>query len=286
MICLQKYYSYREVIDAKIYDSTGLYFGDLCGFSINEKPLLKACLKFNVGDMVPDINRLKGLLEERGLEIPQDLTLEELVLTARNEGLEIPMKKVVSKVEFVKAFIDLDDVLLIDVVYRRVYRGNSRIAVILLKSPREAKYRGLPLPINNPYIELIDKTIGKLVVSTSNGIIGYVSEVVFSPGKVGLRIESENYRSGVILWNNFLSILETRGFSELGNLLRNNIGEHERLDLHLYGYIYHLLETYKAPSQVFELLNSNLEFEELLVEKYQDIEWDNILKIGDIIIAK
>lgn len=283
---MTKFYSFREVIDAKIYDSTGLYYGDLCGFSVDEKPVLKACLKFNVGEHVPDIDKLRKKLEEIGLEIPEELTLEELVLTARNEGLEIPVKRVVSRVEFVKGFIDLSDILLIDVIYRRAHKGNSRTAVVLLNSPREAKYRGLPLPINDPYLELIDKTIGKLAVSISRGILGYVNEIVFSPGKIGLRVDMENYRNGVILWNNFLSILDTRGFSEICELLGNNIGESEKLDLKQYGYIYHLLETYRAPSQVFELLNANLEFEEIIIEKYQDIGWDEILKIGDIIITK
>jgi sporulation protein YlmC with PRC-barrel domain len=280
------YYSYKELVDAKIYDNTGLYYGYLCGYDIAEKPLLKACIGFNVGDYIPDTDKIREMLRSRGLEVPKDLTLEELVLAARNEGVEIPYIEVKKHVDFVKGYIPLENTSMIDVVYRRVHKGDSRIAVIILNNPREALFRGLPDSINYPRLEYIDKSIGKLVVSLKNGVLGYVEEIVFSSEGVGLRINSENYRSGSILWNKFLSLARMRGFKDLVSNLESRIGSSERIDLRNYGYIYSLLKTFNAPETLYELLNESIEFEEIIVEKYVDLPWSDVLRIGDIILAK
>ncbi len=280
------YYSYRELVEAKIYDNTGLYYGYLCGYSISEKPLLKACIGFNVGDYIPDADKIREMLRSKGLEVPKDLTLEELVLAARNEGIEIPYIEVKKHVDFVKGYIPLEDTVLIDVVYRRVRKGDSRVAVIILNNPREALFRGLPDSINYPRLEYIDKSIGKLVISLKNGVLGYVEEIVFSSEGIGLRINSENYRSGSILWNKFLSLARMRGFGDIVSNLESRIGSSERIDLRSYGYVYSLLKTFNAPETLYELLNESMEFEEIIVEKYIDLSWSDVLRIGDIIVAK
>lgn len=108
------YYSYREIIDAKVYDSEGLYYGYVCGFNLVNKPELKICIEYNIGDRIPDINSLKKELRDKGFEIPEDITLEDLVLTARNEKIEIPYIEVEKRVDFVKGFIGLNEVSIIE----------------------------------------------------------------------------------------------------------------------------------------------------------------------------
>ncbi|MEM1675996.1 MAG: hypothetical protein QXX35_02790 [Desulfurococcaceae archaeon] len=280
------YYSYREIIDAKVYDSEGLYYGYVCGFNLVNKPELKICIEYNIGDRIPDINSLKKELRDKGFEIPEDITLEDLVLTARNEKIEIPYIEVEKRVDFVKGFIGLNEVSIIDTVYRKTSDNDWRLSIILLNKPREAVYRGYPLPYSNPYLEQIEKTIGKLVVNLNEGIIGYVEDIVFAPNDIGLRLNTCHYRRGSINWSNFLTLIKTRGYQEHYNMLVKEIGDRDKLDISYYGYIIHTLRKIKAPAESFNLLNNTLEFEEVIIEKYRDISWNNVLKTGDIIITK
>ncbi len=280
------YFSIKELIDAQIYDSEGLYYGSICGVEIEDKPRVKACLTFHVGEYVPDIDELKKMLKEKGLEIPEDITLEELVITARGEGLSIPKKVVEKRIDLVKGYIGLDEIAVIDIVYRKSKSYNWRVAVVVLNKPREAIYRGLPVPVNKPLIEAAEKALNKLVVSLTEGIIGYTEDLVFAPNDLGIRVEASNYRNGYILWNNFLALLKTRGEEDLVEILGKSIGSAERLDLHLYGYIYGLFDKYRVSESIYELLNNSIEFEEEIIEKYRDISWKNILRIGDIVIVK
>ncbi|MEM0380709.1 MAG: hypothetical protein QW607_07050 [Desulfurococcaceae archaeon] len=280
------YYSYREIIDAKVYDSEGLYYGYVCGFNLVNKPELKICIEYNIGDRIPDINSLKKKLRDKGFEIPEDITLEDLVLTARNEKIEIPYIEVEKRVDFVKGFIGLNEVSIIDTVYRKTSDNDWRLSIILLNKPREAVYRGYPLPYSNPYLEQIEKTIGKLVVNLNEGIIGYVEDIVFAPNDIGLRLNTCHYRRGSINWSNFLTLIKTRGYQEHYNMLVKEIGDRDKLDISYYGYIIHTLRKIKAPAESFNLLNNTLEFEEVIIEKYRDISWNNVLKTGDIIITK
>lgn len=283
---IMSFFSYKEIIRAKIYDNEALYYGNVCSYELKDKVKIKACLTFNIGDRVPDINNLKKLLEKKGLEVPEDISLEELIITARNENIEIPYIEVESRVDMVKGFIDLKDIALIDTIYRPGSSYDWRIAIIVLNKPREALYRGLPVPYNKPYLEYAEKTIGKIAVSLSEGILGVVEDIVFAPDELGIRVEVSSYRRGLIYWNNFLALLKTRGYEEHAKLLEKDIGSHEKLDIKYYGYITDLLDKYKAPVEAYTLLNNNIEFEEELLEKYRDISWKKILRIGDIVLIE
>lgn len=280
------YYSYREIINAKVYDSEGLYYGYVCGLNLVSRPELKICIEYNIGDKIPDIDTLKKNLREKNLEIPEDISLEDLLLAARNEGLEIPYIEVEKRVDFTKSFIELSEVSVIDNIYRKSSDYEWRVSIIVLNKPCEAVYRGYPLPYSNPYIEQIEKTKGKLVVSSSEGIIGYVEDIVIAPNDIGLRIDTCNYRRGHINWSSFLTIFKTRGFEDHYSMLIDSIGNRDKLDISYYGYIVHILRRIKAPVEAFTLLNNTIEFEEEVIEKYRDISWRDVLKTGDIVITK
>lgn len=280
------YYSYREIVSAKVYDSEGLHYGYVCGLNLTSKPELKICIEYNIGDRIPDIESLKKRLREKGFEIPEDISLEDLVLTARNEGLEIPYIEIEKRIDFVKSYVELSEVSVMDTIYRKGIDYDWRVSVIVLNKPREAIYRGYPLPHGVPYLEQIEKTIGKLVVSLSEGIIGFVEDIVFAPNDIGLRINTCNYRRGSINWSSFLTLFKTRGFEEHYNMLIKELGSVDKLDISQYGYIVYTLRKIKAPFEAFNLLNNAIEFEEEIVEKYRDISWKNVLKTSDIVIIK
>lgn len=280
------YYSFRELVGSKIYDSEGLYYGNVCGYELKERVELKACIELSIGDRIPNVEALKNKLRSMGFDIPEDISLEDLVLAARSERVEIPYVEVERRVELSKGYVDLNDVSVIDVIYRRGSELDWRVAVVILKEPREAIYRGYPLPYSSPYVEAIHKAVNKLVVSLSEGIIGYVEDIVFAPSSVGLRVDSNNYRRGAIMWNSFITLLKARGYEEHSKLLLERVGARDRIDIGYYGYVFDLMRKSKAPAEAYSLLNSSVEFEEEVVERYRDISWNSVLKLGDVVIAK
>lgn len=281
-----KFYVYDELLNAKIYDSEALHYGYVCGYEIRNKPFLKACLFFNVGEYVPDVETLRMEIKSKGIEIPEDSSLEDLVAIARSEGIKVPYLVVKSRLEMVKGFIDLNDVAVMDVGYKPELGYECRVAVVVLNKPREAKYRGLDTPINNPTPERLLKIKGKLVVSLSKGILGFADEIVFTPGGYGIRIDSKLCRSGYINYGNIITVLESRGLIEVVNSLKSRIVPRSTVDLRFYGLIYDTLTRFNLGEEYLNLLIENTHFEEEYVDEYIDIGWNNILKIGDIVLVK
>ncbi|MEM0381015.1 MAG: hypothetical protein QXT88_01200 [Desulfurococcaceae archaeon] len=279
-----KYYTFMEVINAEIYDSEALFYGYLCGLEIRNKPFLKVCLSFKTGEYVPDVEKLKNELRTRGLDIPESATVEELIGIARSEGIKIPYLKIPSKLELVKSYVSLDDVALIDYCFKPGLESGLRIAIVVLNKPREAKYRGLEPPLNQPSLELVNKAKGKIAVSISEGILGFVDEIVFKPGDYGLRLDSNIRRRGFIKWSSFLTILETLGYVDLSKYLRGAVSPLDILDLKYYGLIMSVLNKQNIDEKLVKALNDNVVFEEEYVEEYIDISWNRILKIGDIVL--
>lgn len=278
------YYTFREVINAKIYDSEALFYGYLCGLEIREKPFLKVCLSFRTGEYVPDVEKLKIELKARGLDIPESATIEELIGIARSEGVKIPYLKIDSKLELVKSYVSLDDVAIIDYCFKPGLETDLRVAIVVLNKPREAKYRGLEPPLNQPSLELLSKARGRVAVSVSEGILGFVDEIVFKPGDYGLRLDSNIRRRGFIKWSGFLTILETQGYADLSKYLKGAVSPLDTLDLKYYGLITSILSKQNADDKVVKALNDTVVFEEEYVEEYIDISWSRILKIGDIVL--
>lgn len=281
-----KYYVYNELLNAKIYDCEALHYGYICGYEVRNKPLLKACLFFNVGEYVPDVDTLRIEIKSRGIEVPEEAPLEDLVAIARSEGIKIPYVVVRSRLEMVKGFLDLNDVAVIDVCYKPELGYDNRVAVVILNKPREARYRGFDTPLNNPIPEQLPKIKGKLVVSLDKGILGFADEVVFTPGDYGLRVDSKFYRSGYIQYGNIITVLESRGLVEVANALKSKIMPRSTVDLRYYGLIHDTLTRFNLGEEYLNLLIENTRFEEEYTDEHVDISWNNILKIGDVVLTK
>lgn len=278
------YYTFSEIINAKIYDSEALFYGYLCGLEIRDKPYLKVCLSFKTGEYVPDLNSLRIELKSRGLDIPESATIEELIGIARSEGVKIPYVKIDSKLELTKSFIALDEVATIDYCFRPGAESDLRIAIIILNKPREARYRGLEPPLNQPSLDVLSKARGRVVVSISEGILGFVEEIVLKPGDFGLRLDSNIRRRGYIKWKDFLSTLEAQGLSDLSKYLRGAVSPLDTLDLKYYGIVLDTLSRRSGDEKLVKILNNNVVFEEEYIEEYIDISWSRVLKIGDIVV--
>lgn len=282
------YYSIPELLGSLIYDSEGLFYGYVCGVEIQATPLIMGCFKFKATEIVPDIETLKQILVEKGLEIQPDMGFEELILLARSEGIKIPTKTLNRRVELVKGRIPINEVKLIDIVYKAKDPYDLKFGVVLLNTPRETKYRELKPPLGEPLIERAKYVEGKPVVSLSEGILGWCSGVVVGTKGLGLRVHSKIFRDGYINWANFISSLELTGYMEVYKKLvkKYDPTKYFKLSLRKYSEIHRFLEEITAPGQIFELLNENVEFLEVGIEEYTDVGWDKIIKINDVIIVE
>ncbi len=283
----KKFYSLDELYDALVYDSEGLFYGYVCGAEFTSSGIaIKVCIKYSREDLVPDIDRLRKILVERGVSIQVNSPLEYLVERARQEGIEIPLMKVEKELVFVKGLVDVKDIVLIDSVYVEDERGKRRVTLVLLRTPRETLYRGAsvqtikPLPTR----EHLEK---KLVVSISKGILGFVREVVIGPGEIGIRVSKSIGTKGYISWIGFLRELRSKGYIEYYEELANYIDpfRNARIDISRLKEIEDKLLELDSPKEIYNILRKHIVIEKSS-ESYEDIPWSHVLKVRDIIIVK
>ncbi len=281
------YYLVEEIHDAMIIDSEALLYGYVCGDELrDEKPVIKACIKLSVHDTVPDTELLRKMLTEAGYTVPEDATLEYLVLAARSEGLEIPYREVTEPHVLVKGFVSVDEIEVIDTVYD--LGREEQVAVVLLRSPREARYRGRPVARQETPPPVSPKHVkGKLVVDKRRGVLGYAEAISYGPGSYALRIGGELVHEGYINWDGYLAELRSRGWDKLAKLLSDMYSEtrYARLPISLYNYIRWILLENKA-GEAAALLARYVEAEKWsLLEETINVPWPNVVRIGDVIIT-
>ncbi len=280
----RKFYSIQEIMGALVYDSEGLYYGYLC----NVEPVLDIkmyiCIDFNVNDIVPDKEKLVELLRSRGLSASGEETLEYLIYRAREEGIDIPKKRVNKNVSMVKGVITIDDIQLIDDFID--YSTRERRILILLDKPKEAMYRGIPISKNPPLLTL-ENIKDKYVVSLSRGFLGIAIEVVVGAKELGIRIKKKGNITGYISWLAFLNTLKKKGYIELYNKLSEYIDPYAtpRIELKMLDQILEFFKEASIPKEVSDLIKKYIIVEET-GSMYEDIPLSNILKIRDIIIVK
>jgi hypothetical protein len=283
-----RFYSIGEVRDARVYDSEGLFYGLLDGLVYREGTVfLRVAVEVRASQPVVDVERLRRLLEGRGVRLTGGEPLEYLVVRAREEGLDIPYRTAERTVRLVKALVPVGEVAVVDV--RRLWRGfeGREERVVVLRTPREARYRGRRVREERPPVPEPDAIRGRLVVSLSEGIVGYAEEIVIGPGEPGLRVSHGRGVAGYINWIAFLNRLKKLGYTELYERLAEHYDPlaSPRLDISQLPSLEKLLKKLEAPERVEQLLREHV-VTEPLKGSYTDIPWSNILKVGDIIIAK
>lgn len=192
-----KFYDPEELLGALVVDSAGLVYGVVGGYRLApEGVVLEAYVSLGV-----DADALRRALRERGVE-PGGEGVEALVLAARRLGLEIP-RVGGREVRVLKGLVRPGEISLIDVkVLENPSTGaEERVGVVLLGSQREAEFRGLRFS-GGPVVD--EGVVGKLCVSASNGVLGYVYGFVVGAGESGLRACRRRGRVE-LNWASFLS---------------------------------------------------------------------------------
>jgi hypothetical protein len=248
---------------------------------------LRVALEFSSKQPIVDVERLTSMLRERGVQVSSGDPLEYLVARAREEGIDIPYRTADKRVRLTKALVPIDEVAVVDV--KKLQRGleEKLVKIVVLRTPREARYRGRSVVDRRPGIPRPEDIRGKLVVSLSEGILGYAEDIVVGPGVPGLRVSKGQGVMGYINWIAFLNMLKRQG--HIG--IYERLAEYRdplttpRLDISLLPSIENLLAEIKAPKTVRQLLEENV-VRQPLRGAFKDIPWDRILKINDILIVK
>lgn len=284
---MARFYSLAELRGALIVDSEGLIYGMLEDLRfLPDDVLLVAVVEASARDLVVDKDRLLEELRSRGVEVGGEDTLEYLVARAREEGLDVPVREAVKPIRLVKGFVSIREVLWADKASLRRGEEMQEVKAVLLKTPREARFRGIrtqeSLGIPKPG-ELRDK----LVLSLSEGILGYAGDIVIGPGEPGLRAYKGMGVEGYINWLAFLSRLKKSGYRELYERLadyRDPLRD-TRLDISLLKEIRRLLGELEAPPAVVELLEQHVD-RRPVAGSYRDIPWSKVRKIRDVVIVE
>ena len=277
---LSEYYLPSEIMGARIYDSIGLYYGLFDGIRVERDMVyLVAVIVAEARERVVDVDRLKAMLVDRGYSVG-GLTVEVLVNMARGEGLDIPYRIAESRVKLLKGLIPSSEVA---AVGRRSVMGGD-LTVILLNTPREARYRGLseaPVKDRFPPEEEIR---GKPVISTSRGLLGIVHGYVIGPGGPGLRVGPGVEEIGYINWLGFLDHVKQvnrRLYEELADSIDPYMNP--RIPLSRLEGVRSLI---KGDDRVEKLLDKYIVLRQVKPGSHVNIPWSDVISIGDAIITR
>ena len=275
------FYTVDEVKDALIIDSEGLIYGRVLDVVVEGGLVyLRAYIELNVEDKYVDVDKLVSLLRGKGLRVTGREPLEELVLLARENGITIPYKVVEKPFRLVKGRITLQEVEFIDV--KRL--SGELVKIVLLKSPREARFRGAMVQHGIPVVEE-EKFKGKLVISLERGIIGYASRLVVGGDEPGIRVLKGKGVAGYVNWIKFISTLRKKGYVELAEKLSEVVDPYKesRIPLERLRKVKTFLE--EAGEEVNKLLEECISREEVQIP-FEDIAWKDILKMREVILVE
>ncbi len=284
---MTRFFSFEELRNATVIDSEGYVYGYVGNIELRDDRVeLVVYVRYRVRDLAPDVPRLVSVLRSRGIDVDESTPLEVLVSLARREGVDVPIREVERDLELVKGFVGIDEVELIDVA--RIQRGSNieELRVVLLSTPREARYRGIPIESTVARVS-IRSILGKLVVSKSRGILGYAEEVVCAPKTVGVRVYRSKGCVGYINWINFLTTLKRMGRRELFEELAKFRDPYRfsRIELTLLNDVKKLIEDLGGGREVMELLERSVVVEQERRE-YVDVPLSKVLKVGDVVVVE
>lgn len=211
---MARFFSAEELGGARVFDSEGLFYGLFDGYVVRGGVLfLRVVVEVSARQPVVDVDRLVEALRDRGVRVRPGEPLEVLVARARELGVDVPYRSAESRVRLLKALVPVSEVAVVD--SRRLVHGSEEVVekVIVLRTPREARYRGRKPVLERPGVPPLEEIRGRLVVSLSEGVLGYVEDLVIGPGEPGLRVSRSEGVSGYINWLGFLNSLKKRGFS-------------------------------------------------------------------------
>lgn len=273
-----RFYSEDEIKGALVYDSEGLFYGEAAGLTLlRTGAFLDVYLKRRMNETVVDVERLAEALAKKGLSV-EGSTLSELIVLARETGVEIPLTKASRDISILKARVPVEEVLWID---HKSLQSHGEVVVVLLSTMREAIFRGIK-PQPPPKYPDRGEVKGKLMLSLSSGIVGVVGDVVIGAGELGLRI----YRATAakeLKWLAFINALKKARLEKIAERLAGEIDPYA--NPRLSGD-----EAARALELARKLGGSDVEslLQNYLSESRDvlDVPWSSVVRLGDAVVVK
>jgi len=282
----KKFFGLDEIRDAMVVDSEGFIYGYVKDFQVVEDDVkLVVYISSKVNELVVDVEKLKSMLSTRA-SLRGDEPLELLVSIARRDGLDIPYKVAEKEFVWLKGFVSVSEIQLIDVKRVSVDDIDSIIKAVLLKTPREALFRGIPIQSAKP-IYRVDQVLNKIVVSMSRGVLGIAKEVVVGAGEIGFRVYRVRSFKKVVNWIAFTAQVKKLGFKEAYERLVEFRDPYRfsKLDVSIAKDVEEVLKDLKEKDKVVVLLQEFVEVEPGAIE-FEDISSSDVVKVGDVVISK
>jgi len=282
----KKFFGLDEIKDAMVVDSEGFIYGYVKDFQVVEDSVkLAVHISSKVNELIVDVEKLKSVLSTRA-SLRGDEPLELLVSIARRDGLDIPYKVAEKEFVWLKGFVSVSEIQLIDVKRVSVDDIDSIIKMVLLKTPREALFRGIPIQSAKP-IYRVDQVLNKIVVSISRGVLGIAREVVVGAGEIGFRIYRVRSFKKVVNWISFIAQVKKLGFRDAYEKLVEFRDPYRfsKLDISVVKNVEEILKDLKEKDKVMAILQEFIEVESGATE-FEDIPFNDIVKVGDIVISR
>jgi len=305
---MERAYREDELLDAAIIDSEGYVYGKVEKINIGEneivmlayegKPDVKtvadlASLKEDLlkgvrttfgsklRRVTPDDTLNENVRKELGLKLEEAVNDEHFLKYAERMGVSIPMVKATVERKEQKGTISLNEIKTVRITMIGKEEGTKVIKVILLRKPKEAEFRKIPVQTKVPY-RSTEAIKDRLVLDIEGNALGYVDSVVLFQGVPGIRVYVSKMSAQVSL-SLLTRHLEESGQSKSADLVRKHLLDPES---HRYTVTVEELEDFMRQRKLSFKLPESALGGQAAREFVADIPWEEIQKIGDVVLLK
>lgn len=302
----ERAYRADELFDALIIDSEGYIYGKVGKININEDEILLFAYEDKPDvKKVPDIAALKEELlkeakttfgsklrrkvpsdilaesvrKEFGLGLDVQLSDDHYLKYAERLGVSIPYTKAIMERKEPKGTVSLNEVKTMRITVIGKEKMTRTIKVILLRKPKEADFRKIPVQDKVAY-RTTEALKDKPLLDADGNVLGYVDSVVLFKGMPGVRVYVSE-TGGQVSLPLLIRYLEENDQPEEADMIRKNLLDMERLRsmvemAELEEFMRRKKLSFMVPAK-FITTHGSREF-------VADIPWNMIHKIGDIIL--
>lgn len=181
-----------------------------------------------------------------------------------------------------KGTVTLNEVKTMKVTVIGKEKWTKAVKVILLHEPKEAVFRKIPVQKKVPY-RSTDVLKDKLVLDSDGKALGYLDSVVLFQDMPGIRVYVSKV-SGQVSLNLLARYLEESGKSDAAALLRKHFADYP--DSHRYTFSLDELDDFMHSTKLSFVLPENAITNQGTRDFVADIPWNEIHKIGDVVLLK
>lgn len=306
---MERAYREDELLDATIIDSEGYVYGKVDRISITDDEIIllayegkpdvktvvdtsslkeallretKTSLGLKLRGIAPNDILAESIRKELGLGLDEKLSDEHYQKYAEKMSLPIPLTKASVDRREEKGTVSLSEVRTMRVTVIGKEKYTKAVKVVLLNEPKEAVFRRIPLQKKVPY-RSTEVLRDKLVLDAEGKALGYLDSVVLFQDKPGIRVYVSKV-SGQVNMNLLARYLEESGKSDAAALLRKHFANYP--DSHRYTLTLEEIDDFMHSTKLSFILPENVITNQGTRDFVADIPWDEIHKIGDVVLLK